>query len=72
MVRLILPFKKSKQETGDEKCLAICDETLADSNDAPQYHLNTARHSLVWTEPLHYPGATYGIQLSGPTFLLIS
>jgi hypothetical protein len=47
MVQLILPFKKSKQETGDEECLAIRDETLADSDDAPQHHLNTASHSLV-------------------------
>jgi len=69
---VVLPFKEPKQETGDKKCLPTRDETLADSDDTPQHHLDTGSHWSVWTALRSCQPTTYGIQLSGPTFLLTS
>jgi hypothetical protein len=70
-VRLYLPLKKSKQESGNVEGIATYNETLTDRDYAPQNHLNAARLMLVHTQ-LHNSELTYGIQLSGPTFLLMS
>jgi hypothetical protein len=70
-MRLYLPLKKSKQESGNEECVSAYNETLTNGDYAPQNHLYAARLMSVHT-PLHNSEFTYGIQLSGPIFLLIS